>query len=262
MQRPDFLIIGAMKAGTTTLYRDLYDHPGIFLPEEKEPDVLVRNASDLEAIGADYDQLLAGATPGQIRGEASTAYTKRPDHEGVAERAREICGPDLKLIYLMRDPFDRAISQYKHEYGLGYISEPMGEALLTHERFAAYSRYDYQLEPWRAAFPEAQLLCLDFKTYTGDRAGTVAQVCRFLGVDPEALPAPKTDRAFNVSGARPDYGRGLGKIIVNSTFYQRQIKPRVPWQLRDRIASAILPTVRKADGTLSPQDAQAFRDRL
>lgn len=87
MRRPDFLIIGAMKAGTTTLYRDLVDHPNIFLPEQKEPNTLVMYGSDMRRIIDDYASLFARSPQDAICGEASTAYTKRPDNEGVAARA-------------------------------------------------------------------------------------------------------------------------------------------------------------------------------
>ena len=93
MQIPDFLIVGAMKAGTTTLYRDLSGHPGIYLPEEKEPETLVRFGNDEAAILRDYKSLLGRSPKGALTGEASTVYTKRPLHEGVAERAWRICGP-------------------------------------------------------------------------------------------------------------------------------------------------------------------------
>ncbi len=90
--KPDFLVVGAMKGGTTTLYFDLGAHPDLHLPEPKEPEVLVRHA-DPAAIREAYAAHFRNARPGQLCGEASTVYTKRPDHEGVAERARQASGP-------------------------------------------------------------------------------------------------------------------------------------------------------------------------
>ena len=108
---PDFLIVGAMKAGTTTLYHDLSEHPDIFLPVLKEPEVLT-TLERLDEMRAYYARLFRPARPGQLKGEASTAYTKRPNNEGVAEKARALCGDGLKIIYIRRDPVERIRSQY------------------------------------------------------------------------------------------------------------------------------------------------------
>src|SRR5262245_34426917 len=85
---PDFLIVGAMKAGTTSLHRDLNLHPQIFLPEEKEPEGLCHDRV-LSARGRRrYARLFRPSRAGQMRGEASTAYTKLPEWQGVPARAR------------------------------------------------------------------------------------------------------------------------------------------------------------------------------
>ena len=108
---PDFLIVGAMKSGTTTLYRDLILHPDVFMPEDKEPETLA-NSSDPDQIRREYRTLFPRLAEGLVKGEASTAYTKRPDFEGVAERAREVLGPGLKVVYMRRDPVERLVVVY------------------------------------------------------------------------------------------------------------------------------------------------------
>ncbi|WP_379547107.1 sulfotransferase [Qipengyuania sp. DSG2-2] len=249
---PQFLIIGAMKAGTTTLYRDLELHPQVFLPQEKEPETLVSMGDDHEAILRDYASLFRGAREGQIRGEASTAYTKRPTFEGAADRAKALCGPDLKLIYLMREPVGRMVSQYRHEFGLHETDLSMDTAFAQDSRYADYSRYDYQLEPWQAAFPACQILLLSFEEYVQDRAATLLVVCQFLGIDPALLPQPEEDKAFNASEGKP-VARGLIGRFVTSRLYQRGIKQAVPRALRERAMQALLPKARSASGKLDPQ---------
>lgn len=238
---PDFLIIGAMKAGTTTLYRDLARHPDIFLPAEKEPDILVRH-EDIDAMRADYASLFRAALPGQLKGEASTAYTKRPTHEGVAEAALRLCGPGLKLIYITREPVARMISQYEHERQYGLVEGDFASALDRRPELIAYSRYDWQLEPWIATFGEANLLRLTLESYSRDRRPLLGQVLRFVGLDPARLPEIDTGAAANRRDEAKTFIEGslLGRVVV-SNLYQRRIKPMIPARWRERARTAILP---------------------
>lgn len=258
---PDFLVIGAMKAGTTSLYRDLIGHPQIFLPEEKEPETLVRHGGDLRAVAGDYASLLGRARPGQLKGEASTAYAKRPDHEGVAEMARRVCGPLLKVIYITRDPIARIVSQYRHEFGLGEVTEDIGTAVLKYPRYVNYSRYDWQLEPWRSVFGEEQVMVLAFERYIAERVATVREVCGFLGVDPDLLPEVDPDQAFNANEGKL-VPKGVWKGLVASRLYQRGIKPLVPHGLRQQVANQVLSPSAKNPSMMSEAVRAALANRL
>ena len=247
---PEFLIIGAMKAGTTTLYRDLEQHPQIFLPQEKEPETLVRFGDDSAAMTDDYRSLFRGAKNGQLKGEASTAYTKRPTHEGAAERAFRLCGPDLKLIYLMREPVARMVSHYRHEFGLHETDLGMDEAFDRESRYYDYGRYAFQLEPWQARFGASSFLFMRFEEYVADRRKALEHVCAFLGIDPALLPEPEEGKAFNKSDRKP-VALGLTGRFVRSGMYQRGIKRAVPRAVREKAMSVLLPKARNADGQLS-----------
>ncbi|MHA6297924.1 sulfotransferase family protein [Devosia sp. CAU 1758] len=258
---PHFLIIGAMKAGTTTLFRDLVEHPDIFLPQEKEPEILTRHSDDRTRMMKEFASLFAPARHGQLRGEASTAYSKRPDFEGVAECALRVCGPDLKLIYLTRDPIKRAISQYRHEYGAGQVSEGIDEALLKHQRYVSYGRYQWQLAPWRETFGEANLLVLSFEDYIVNRQATIDRVCVFLKIDPAKLPPIQADRAFNANDGKL-IPTGPWKRLIASPTYQRVIKPRLPWKLRDMVASRVLVRARSAQTKISMETKLKFDEAV
>ena len=258
---PDFLIIGAMKAGTTTLYRDLAGHPELFLPEEKEPECLVRHGNDARAVARDYKSLFAAAGTGPIKGEASTAYAKRPDHEGVAEMARRVCGPLLKVIYITRDPIERIISQYRHEFGLGEVSEDIDTAVLKYPRYVNYSRYDWQLEPWRRIFGTGQVMVVPFETYIANRVETARQVCTFLGVNPASLPDLDVERAFNANEGKL-VPAGPWKRLVGSRLYQRTIKPMLAQSLRERVARQVLSPAQASEGRLAPDTVAELHDRL
>ncbi|MCR6673604.1 sulfotransferase [Devosia ginsengisoli] len=258
---PDFLIIGAMKAGTTTLYRDLAAHPELFLPEEKEPECLVRHGNDARAVARDYKSLFAAAGSDRLKGEASTAYAKRPDHEGVAEMARRVCGPLLKVIYITRDPIERIISQYRHEFGLGEVVEDIDTAVLKYARYVNYSRYDWQLEPWLQIFGGSQVLVVPFETYVANRTEIARQICTFLGANPASLPEIDSERAFNANEGKL-IPAGPWKRLVGSRFYQRTIKPMLAQSLREEVARRVLSPAQASEGRLAPVTAQALLDQL
>jgi len=258
---PDFLIIGAMKAGTTSLYRDLSGHPDLFLPEEKEPDILVMHADDAGAMQRDYHSLFTGARVGQLKGEASTSYTKRPDYNGVAERALRICGPKLKLIYLTRDPVKRIVSQYRHEYGLEEVTEEINTAVLQYPRYIAYSQHDWQLEPWLNAFGAQNLKVIEFERYVADRLSTVQAVCKFLEVDADRLAPLQLDRAFNANEGKL-VPTGAWKRLVNSRFYQRVAKRLVPRRARELIAARVLSPAKQSHDQLRAETETELRRQL
>ncbi|MEQ9237522.1 sulfotransferase domain-containing protein [Coleofasciculus sp. E2-BRE-01] len=110
MKLPYFLIIGAAKSGTTTLYQYLCRHPQVYMSTPKEPEFFARD--DRYAKGIEwYASLFSQAEPHQICGEASTIYTLWPHFPETAARiARWL--PHVKLIYVMRHPVDRAYSYY------------------------------------------------------------------------------------------------------------------------------------------------------
>lgn len=258
---PDFLIIGAMKAGTTTLYRDLMTHPGVYFPIDKEPG----NLTDDAVLGGDglarYAALFAGAGRGQLAGEASTAYTKRPTHEGVAGRARAVLGDGLRVIYLMREPVSRVISQHRHELTSGEIGErSLDEAVARHPRLLEYSRYAMQLEPWLDALGHGRVLALEMESYTADRPGTVARVQRFLGLEP--MPERvESDRVYNRSDEKPVM-RGRWRGVQQSWAYKRLVRPVLGVGVRQWLRVALLPAAQDETEPASASMREAVRGAL
>ena len=109
MTLPHFIIIGAAKSGTTTLYKYLSQHPQIYLPQIKEPSFFAKRYHK----GVDwYESLFAEAKTGQLCGEASTPYTHWLSHKPEIPQLMAELLPQVKLIYIMRNPIDRAYSQY------------------------------------------------------------------------------------------------------------------------------------------------------
>ena len=189
-----------MKAGTTTLYRDLGTHPSVYFPLDKEPNSLCDDAVLTAAGRSAYAVHFRRARPGQICGEASTAYTKIPVYTGAAERARRLLGPGLKAIYLVRDPIARIISQHHHELTVGRLEviPDINEAVRKMPRYLDYSRYAMQVRPWIEAFGAENVRIVVFERYVRDRRGTVAELQRFLSLAPRP-DLIEAERVFNAA---------------------------------------------------------------
>jgi hypothetical protein len=198
---PNFLVIGAMKAGTTSLYHYLRDHPQIFMSETKELNFFnpLRNwRRGLRWYGAHF----AEAGPDVVAvGEASTSYTKFPWIQDVPARIASVLG-DVRFIYVVRDPVERIQSHYLHYVVIGQETRPIEEALLADPRYLSISRYALQLERYAPFFGRDRFLIVDSRDLRDDRAATMRRVFRFLEVDDRWVP-PTLDREFLRSEDRP-----------------------------------------------------------
>ena len=103
------MLIGAQKSGTTALAQQLGGHPRICLSSEKEP--ASSTSSDDWRSGLDAYHALFAPAPGQLCLEASTMYTFLPEFGGTHDRIHDY-NPDVKLLYVMRDPVERMLSNY------------------------------------------------------------------------------------------------------------------------------------------------------
>jgi hypothetical protein len=192
---PNFLVIGAMKAGTTSLHRYLREHPQVFMPAEKELDFFV--AEKRWRRGRSWYEAQFAAADGAIAiGEASPTYTMFPLFAGVAGRVAELL-PHARLVYLVRHPIERMRSHYLHEVEKGRERTPIGRALVTDPRYLDTSRYAMQVEQYLAGFSPQRLLVITTEQLRDERAATVRRVQAFLGVDPEWSDSRLLDREFH-----------------------------------------------------------------
>jgi len=230
MDHPAFLVIGAMKAGTTSLFHDLMQSPAIHLPE-KEPACLVRY-SEADALTA-YRKLFRQARSGQIVGESSTGYSMLPLYPGIPERAVKILGRDLRILYLVRNPIHRTLSHHYH--AMSYRDAPADPvaALQSQPLLIDASRYGMQLEPWLAQYPAAQVHVIIAEEYYAARNNIVNEICRFLGV-PEVGLASTT-----VHGAGEERRIGRWSAVRKSGWYRRRLAPYLPPHAR-KAASRLL----------------------
>jgi hypothetical protein len=204
MPRPGFVIIGAMKAGTTALYAELRRHPGIYMPDEKELDYFLGRAEWRR--GPDWYDAQFAEAGGRLAGEASPNYTKLPVFPGVfARMAAHV--PDARLIYLLREPVARMRSHYLHQRAARRALPPIEQALLEIPDYLHCSSYGMQLEAVLEHYPREQVLLLRSEDLERDPAGTLERTFAFLGVP--ALASVAAARVHTTAGkriARPGLG--------------------------------------------------------
>lgn len=224
MRFPDFLVIGAMKSGTTTLWADLCGHPGLYVPKEKEPSNLCRAEVLQSKERRRYARLFIRAKHDQLCGEASTYYTMLPDISGVPERAFEICGSRLKLIYIMRNPIERAISHHWHSFVAGDMPKNINKAIREDQRLINYSLYARQLKPWIEMFGASSVHFIKMEDYIVHRQDKFNEVCRFIGVPSHEILSRNIRTAHNSKSDLIRMSR-VGKWISGSPFYRTALRP-------------------------------------
>ncbi|WP_167305784.1 sulfotransferase family protein [Nocardioides euryhalodurans] len=217
---PTFLVIGAAKSGTSSLSSYLRSHPEVFMSRPKELHFFTNGwQRGLEH----YESFFADSEGFPARGEASTSYTQAPRYDGVPERIVGVL-PDVKLVYLIRNPVQRIRSQYVHYVDRGREGRPLEEAVRENPDYLDSSRYAYQIGLYLEHVARDRILVISTDHLRDDRERTMGQVFEFLGVDPDA-PMRTMERELNRSAdkrkapALVDSGRrflrrsGLGKHV-------------------------------------------------
>lgn len=230
MTLPSFLVIGAMKAGTTTMYEDLRNHPSVYLPEKEldslgSPDVVTARGR------ARYERLFAAAGAYQVPGQVSSPYAKLPDSARAVDNAASVLGNGFKVVYLVRDPVERVVSQHRHERSRGRLRESLDVAVHTTPRLIDYSRYAMQIAPWVDLVGRDRVRVVPFERYVADRAGVLDSVFAFLGVAATGPGPTGIDRVHNRSGEAPAAGGRVGRVL-RSRGYRSYVRPLVPQRVR------------------------------
>jgi len=180
---PNFLIIGAMKAGTTSLYHYLRSHPEVFMPEEKEIHFFNRD-QDWELGAPWYERFFEDAGEAIAVGEASPGYAMYPHRRRVPERIASLV-PDVRLVYVIRHPIERMRSHYAHFLVSGRDVLPINDELVVNPLYLDMSRYALQIEQYLEHFDQGQLLIVLSEDLRHHRTATMHTVFSHLGVEPE-----------------------------------------------------------------------------
>lgn len=176
MYLPSFLIVGAMKAGTTTLFRDLEQSEHLHGSYPKEPRCLIHDDVLTEAGKRRYSSFFSGARNGQLCFEASVVYT-RPGYADVAQQAKAVLGPDLKIIYLVRNPLDRAKSHHRHLLRGGATQETdLWRLVQQRPALVDIGRYALRIRPWLDAFGSGNVRLYQFDQLVHNRRAVCGAV--------------------------------------------------------------------------------------
>lgn len=243
---PDFIVLGAPKAGTTSLYFYLKQHPQIFLPSIKEPgffafenvnmnafhyykDMNIRTATVTER--AKYASLYADARQDQVTGDMSTIYLSSP----IAPATIKKYAPNAKLIAILRNPVDRAFSNFTHLRNdeLEPARDLLAAVSLEERRieqnwypFYHYIKagmYSQQLERYYEFFPKEQIKILFYEDLK-QMDTTLVEIFRFIGVDPSV--SIDSSVKFNTTGKIPRFP-SLHRLLRGDKSYKKGLKGKV-----------------------------------
>lgn len=247
MPLPDFLLLGAPKAGTTALHVALAGHPGLHLSPVKEPKFFLTDGAPPAGPGGpgdaqtfreyvwrrgDYEALFDGAPAGTLRGESTTLYLRDP----AAHRRIHALVPRARLIAVVRDPVDRAHSNWTHLRSAGL--EPEADFLRACAleetraargwgpfwRYLDLGRYGAQLEHLLTLFPREQVHVVLYRDLRLAPVPTLDAICAFLGVDTgviDAVPAENVTAA--ASETRTD--RLVGRVLPALDRLPARLRP-------------------------------------
>jgi len=192
---PNLLIVGAAKAGTTSLHAYLDQHPAIAMSPKKELQLFSRD--DWEERLDWYRTHFLVRAP--VRGESSPSYSMDPILPHVPERARRVV-PGARVLYVVRDPIERIVAHYIEFVALLRERRSFEEAMADFDKpsnvYVMTSRYAHQLERWLESFDHSRILVVDQRELLADRRETMRKVFRFLDVD-DAFWSPEFDRLHN-----------------------------------------------------------------
>lgn len=258
LQGPNFFVAGTVKAGTTSLYNYLKQHPEVYMSPIKEPhhfatdmqvgdfsptysrmvktDISAELSGDLSAIKMNaamiqsremYLQLYRDVKGEKAIGEASTSYMYSQN------AAREIYryNPDAKIIMSLRNPVQRAYSHYLMNFKSGYVTGSFHDELVKDiirqpkgwgisRLYLEHGYYAKQVKRYLDIFPAGQLLILLFDDIRKDPAAVMKRVYTFLNVDPDFKPGTDVIHNKTVVPRGPFARFILSKQKFISTFGQ------------------------------------------
>lgn len=259
--RPDFLVIGAMKSGTTSLYHDLYSHPDIFLPDKESNLLFAPSPADA------FTEAYKKSQVGQICGEVCPDYSKLPDLSDALPAAKKLFTDQMpRLIYLVRQPLNRTLSHHRfvssrRDTRFPTMDANINQCLDEHPELINYSRYAMQIRPWIEAFGKKSLLVIRFEDYIQNRNDTLKKIHSFLGLSNAPLPPTHQDRIHNRSASRPVLTPAWQRII-ESKLYRQLLRPLLSLSLRDKIRRRVLPTSSNKRTPLTAETQQAIIDQV
>lgn len=231
-RHPNLFVIGAMKSGTSSFHSYLDTHPQIFMSPVKEPFYFVHedeNAARLDW----YLSLFEGVKDEIIIGESSTHYTIAPRKVGVPQRIAAF-HPNPYLIYIMRDPVERIISQYWFHRWKQREPRDMQTAIREKPDYVDFSNYALQLSLYHEVFGKDAVKVVTFEQLKADPVRVMGDVYQWLGVD-ASHTSPRYFERRNVTPTEIlPFGR-TARTILFSKAVRSTVRTVFPRSLRQRL---------------------------
>ncbi|MEH6518307.1 MAG: sulfotransferase [Halioglobus sp.] len=213
-----FLVIGTMKGGTTSLYSYLKQHPDLDVCRVKELNFF--NNDTHWAMGKDWYERHFRCD-GKPRCDVNPNYAMYPFCQAVPERLFEI-EPEARLIYVLRDPIERAVSHMQHYVSDGIDQRSVAEIMADLHAgedpygYLTFSRYHQQLERFQRLFPMEHILLLRSEELRQNREQTMRRLYSFMNV-------PFADGAYldeeqNQSGRKRTHPRWMKRLFQHRTI--------------------------------------------
>ncbi len=229
----DFIVIGAQKAGTTSLFHYLTDHPQIYLHPKKELAYFARPED--QGKPEIYASYFKSAPEDAFLGDVSTQYSKHPHKPDVAPCIAALV-PKVRLIYMVRHPVKRILSAYHHELLGGKNLAPLDEEVRRDPSYLDISSYHQQIEQYLPHFDPEQLLVVPMEEMLADKTAWMRRIFEHIGCAADHVPG-NLDTRSNVSAERVR-ATPLIHRIQNSSLY-RKVRWHLPSGLKGRVVSLL-----------------------
>ncbi|SOB99906.1 sulfotransferase domain-containing protein [Rhodobacter sp. JA431] len=250
---PNFLIIGAGKCGTTSLWSYLNQHPQIGMSAIKEPSFFSQD--DVFRRGLDwYRKLYTGKEGRRVRGEASNSYSATESYPQTIERIAATLGHP-KLIYITRHPAARTESDWMQRSNFTVV--PFAEFIRNDPLHADKNMYLRCYERYAARFGAENILVLFYEDLRKDPSTVLSKICTFLGVDEHF--AFDTDTRHGQSARGRKFMYGLGKLRELELYMDLSLM--LPDSVKSRLREALSTTQEISRPVWSTEDQAYFRAR-
>ena len=275
---PNFLIVGAPKAGTTSLYYYLSEHPEVFMPAQKELNFFSRE--EIEAQGLyykdfkvktlkEYEAIFEKGKGKKAIGEASVSYLFYPK---TPFKIKELI-PHVKIIILLRDPVERAFSHYLMDYRLGLVNLEFDEIIFKkthHKRLDLYYQqyielgfYYKQVKRYLDVFGFDQVRIYFNEDLKNNIKKVILDLYDFLGIDKSYFP--NIQKRYNVFSmprnsfigylySVPELRKILGvflpdsfKKVIFNVFFEKNKKPQMREDIKRYLRNLYKPDIQKLE---------------
>jgi hypothetical protein len=261
---PTFIVVGAQKSGTSTIYAAMREHPSVLAADWQEVHFFNSDRFYGKGLKA-YARQFRAKKQFSCVGEVTPGYMISPDVP--ARIARDI--PGCKIVFCLRDPLERAYSAWRMQIWKGVELDDFSTAIRADEKYLDHSRYHFHISKYLEQFPREDILIMWFEDLKADSQGFLSDLFTFVGAPATEIPVPARE---NVGGAPR---RRIITRILNSAYRARNYLQTTPFgplvdnmivdRAARRLRNAIVVRNRTSERSVagpSPEDISYFVEQL